>query len=622
VNAGKLLSAAFSLPWGKDQARDLIAEIQEHQAQRGGAHRAGTLTTGPLRAMEHYLQSHFGERPIKTVETGCGASTILLSHYAGKHLAFCYDDRAEANSSVDFATSFPGFDADRVEWIFGPTQQALLRRPLAEEVDLVLIDGPHGYPFPELEYFAFYPWLRPGGVLILDDIHIPTIRNLFDVLREDDMFYPHQVVGTTAFLIRSSAPALSREGDDWWLQRYNVQRFPVDPGDGESPRLRVPFSLSYAGGRLARLGNAFRRGIVLVDGQPVTEGSLAMMRLALDRPLPGRMVVDIEVECVAPGQQPEAAFEAFVNLASLGRRPFRKEKRQSLSVVLDACAHPVIDIKFHVWGHKAADEIAGVQAQTFDKRRLGLILRRVSARALDEAPATDFSDITTRQGAVVSFQCGSQTIRFFVDNPCDPIQARHAAGWFFAWDELDALRRHVAPGVSVLDVGANGGNHTVFFERILGASKVVPIEALPSAIERLRLNAALNQLTHTDLGHLGIALGARSGKGSAVALATVNPRNPRVVEDASGAIRIEPGDAALNGYEPGLIRIDAQRREIDVLQGLSGTIRRCRPILSVNVRDTTREDVEALLRQWGYGTAGEHVRGDTTINLVLKHEGA
>jgi FkbM family methyltransferase len=384
----------------------------------------------------------------------------------------------------------------------------------------------------------------------------------------------------------------------------------------------MPFSLSYAGGRLARLGNAFRRGFVLVDGQPATEGSLAMMRLALDRPLPGKTVVDIEVECVAPEQQPEAGFEAFVNLASLGQRSFAKDKLHHLSVVLDACGCPVIDIKFHVWGQKTADGIGGVQAQTFDKRRLGLILRRVSARPLDGAPAAALSQITTRQGAVVSFQCESQTIRFFVDDPGDPIQARHEAGWFFAWDELDALRRHAAPGVSVLDVGADGGNHTVFFERILGASKVVAIEALPSAIERLRLNAALNQLARTDLGHLGIALGARSGKGSAVALGTVNPRNLRIVEDASGAIRIEPGDAALAGYEPGLIRIDARWQETDVLQGLSGTIRRCRPILSVNVRDTTRADLEALLRQWGYGTASEHVRGDTTINLVLKHKEA
>ena len=34
----------------------------------------------------------------------------------------------------------------------------------------VLIDGPHGYPFPEIEYFYFYPRLKPGALLVVDDI--------------------------------------------------------------------------------------------------------------------------------------------------------------------------------------------------------------------------------------------------------------------------------------------------------------------------------------------------------------------------------------------------------------------------------------------------------------------
>lgn len=621
MNASKPLTAPFSLAGGKERARDLIAEIQKHQARRGGAHHAGTLTVGPLRAIESYLQSHFGGRPVKTVETGCGASTILFSEYAQKHLTYCYDDRADENSSVDFTTSFPGFDGGRVEWVFGPTQKTIPRRPLDEEVDLILIDGPHGYPFPELEYFAFYPWLRRDGVLILDDIHIPTIRNLFDFLREDEMFYPHQVVGSTAFLIRSDAAALSREGDDWWLQRYNVQRFPVDPSDGAGPKLGLPFSISYKGGRLARLGNAFQRGFVLVDGQPTTEGSLAMMRLALNEPPPGKTLVDIEVECVAPEEQPEAGFEAFVNLTSLGRRRFGAEKLHRLSVALDGGEHPVIDIKFHVWGQKAADEIEGLGTQTFDRRKLGLMLRRISARPAVEAAATA-GDITTRQGAVVSFSCEGQTIRFFVDNAQDRIQACHEAGRFFEWDELEALRRHVERGVNVLDIGANGGNHTVFFERFLGASKVVPIEALPSCLERLRLNVALNHLTRTDLGRLGIALGARPAKGSALILRAVDPHNPTILEDPNGTIAIKRGDSVLEGYEPGLIRIDAQRRAIEVLEGLSGTIQRCRPVLSVNVDDTTRRGVEGLLCRWRYGIADQHVRGDTTMSMVFKHEAA
>jgi FkbM family methyltransferase len=628
LNATSLCTAPLSPTRGGRQPRNLIAEIESHQALRGGAHRAGTLTTAPLRAIEAYLTTHFGDRQIQTVETGCGASTILLAHYAHNHLAFCYDDRAERNSSVDFATSFPGFDADCIEWVFGPTQQTILSRPLREPVDLVLIDGPHGYPFPELEYFAFYPWLRPEGVLILDDIHIPTIRNLYEFLREDAMFYPHQVVGTTAFLIRTQVPALSREGDDWWLQRYNIQRFPAVATGTAGAKLGVPFGLSYGDGRLARLGDAFHRGFILVDGQPTTEGDLAMLRLELDRPVCGATVVDIEVECVAAEQQPEAGFEAFVNLTSLGKQQFRGEQRIRLSVTIDDWTHPVIDIKFHLWGQRAADEIVGFPSGTFDKRRPGLILKRIAARPAHApgagpaaaATAAAAGDIVTREGAIVSFRCQQQTVRFFVDNPEDAIQAEHAAGRFYEWDTLGVLRRHVERGAGVLDVGAKGGNHTVFFERILGASRVVPIEVDPGDIERLRLNTALNQLTRTDLGHLGIALGARPGRGTAVGAGAASPHSSMLIEDPAGIIPILPGDGALEGHEFGLIRIAAQCNALDVLQGLSRTIQRNRPVVVLSVSDKTRQNVQALLHRWGYGIAGEQMRSGTIVSLVFKHQ--
>jgi hypothetical protein len=89
--------------------------------------------------------------------------------------------------------------------------------------------------------------------------------------------------------------------------------------------------------------------------------------------------------------------------------------------------------------------------------------------------------------------------------------------------------------------------------------------------------------------------------------------------DSPGDIPVLPGDRALEGHEFGLIRIDAQWSTIDVLQGLSGTIRRNWPVLFVNVWDRTRGDVEALLRRWGYQIAEEHVRADAGINLVFTH---
>ncbi len=204
----------------------LVNRIVRYQEQIGGAHRAGTCSAGPLEKLEWYLVEYFDSRPIRSIETGCGASTIVFANYATRHTAYCYDDREFDASSVKYAQDFPGFREDRVDWIFGPTQRTVFEHPPTEQVDLVLLDGPHGYPFPELEYFAFYNWLRPGGILIVDDIHIPTINRFYRFLLEDESFLRHGLASTTAYFQRTNAPAFNMEGDDWWLQRYNAQRFP------------------------------------------------------------------------------------------------------------------------------------------------------------------------------------------------------------------------------------------------------------------------------------------------------------------------------------------------------------------------------------------------------------
>ena len=85
-----------------------------------------------------------------------------------------------------------------VEFVEGFCQETVPKYDLPE-LDFALIDGAHGYPFPELDYYYFYPKVKVGGLLVVDDIHIPTVHNMFMVLKEDDMFELDQIVDTTAF---------------------------------------------------------------------------------------------------------------------------------------------------------------------------------------------------------------------------------------------------------------------------------------------------------------------------------------------------------------------------------------------------------------------------------------
>ena len=180
-----------------------------------GLHTAGTF---PARTFDAILR-HAVQKPIRhSAETGSGASTLLFSHLSENHTVFALDDNS---GSVVNVRRSPLLRADRVTFVEGPTQQTLPRHIFNEKLQLVLIDGPHAYPFPDLEYYFLYPHLDTGALLILDDIHIRSVHNLFDFLRADAMFDLVEVVGSTAFFRRTAAPLFNPLGDGWPEQGYN-----------------------------------------------------------------------------------------------------------------------------------------------------------------------------------------------------------------------------------------------------------------------------------------------------------------------------------------------------------------------------------------------------------------
>lgn len=215
----------------------VTARLVEAESDRP-LHRWGGLHYEVLAAIE----THLGSDVLRTAETGCGRSTILFSNLARFHTTFCLDDTVhDDTSSVRYFETSELFKPEAVTRIYGPTQQTLPAYKHAGFYDCVLIDGPHGYPFPDLEYYFFYPKIRQGGLLVLDDVQIASIGRMADILQEDAMWDLVELVETTAIFRRTFAPTVSETGDDWWEQGYNQRRTTPDKRffDG-SPKLK-PF---------------------------------------------------------------------------------------------------------------------------------------------------------------------------------------------------------------------------------------------------------------------------------------------------------------------------------------------------------------------------------------------
>jgi len=194
--------------------RDVLKEILQLQAV---LHAAGTVSSDALTALARHASNRLPIR--RSVETGCGATTLLLSHLSKHHTVFALD----IGGSVANVRRSPLLREGVVSFVDGPSQRTLPQHHFTAKLQLAVIDGPHAYPFPDLEYYWLYPHLETGSLLVLDDIHIRSINNLFHFLRSDEMFRLDEVVKTTAFFTRTDAPTFDPVGDGWNQQRYNAR---------------------------------------------------------------------------------------------------------------------------------------------------------------------------------------------------------------------------------------------------------------------------------------------------------------------------------------------------------------------------------------------------------------
>lgn len=178
-------------------------------------------------------------------------------------------------------------------------------------------------------------------------------------------------------------------------------------------------------------------------------------------------------------------------------------------------------------------------------------------------------------------------------------------------DEITFHTRTHRPGL-ILDVGAHDGLLTIPFARLPGA-RVMAFEPLPSA--HARLAAACADLPNVELRRE--ALGAAPGRLMlSVPVVDGQPAEQwaSLAKDygafASVTTEAHPVEVitldSLGLSDVTHMKVDAEGFEQEVLEGARATLRRCRPVLSLELEERHREgatrDVPALLAALGYET--------------------
>lgn len=187
----------------------------------------------------------------------------------------------------------------------------------------------------------------------------------------------------------------------------------------------------------------------------------------------------------------------------------------------------------------------------------------------------------------------------------DWISDQLAAGVPYEHLFLRWVAAFMPPGRRIVDVGANIGNHSIYWA--LRGAQVDAFEANPVTVDLLRRNierAGAQVKVHP------VGLGASNTQ---AALVEGRPGNLSGQRLAVGAGGIEVRALDESGIDPDFVKIDVEGMEPAVLQGARETLRRCRPVLMIEANDPVA--VRDTLRPLGYRRFPISASGTTFLYL-------
>jgi FkbM family methyltransferase len=186
---------------------------------------------------------------------------------------------------------------------------------------------------------------------------------------------------------------------------------------------------------------------------------------------------------------------------------------------------------------------------------------------------------------------------------------------FYELDVLMKCRARYLPGTAAIDVGANIGNHTVFFAAIIGA-RVHAFEPCPANHALLSHNVIANRIEDRVAVHR-CALADAEGTGI-IELGMPDNFGTTRVRSGAGDVTVRRLDD-LDINEPvGLLKIDVEGTEAAVLRGAQRLITTWLPDICVEAgeADAFRE-VAALLLALGYAPSGRYAWTPTYLFTAL-----
>ena len=142
----------------------------------------------------------------KTLETGSGISTLVFALRQSNHIAIT--PSATEVAAIRAYADANEIPLDRVEFIVEASERYLPRYE-GKDLDLVLIDGKHAFPWPILDWFYTADRLKQGGIVVLDDLQMSSVAILRDFILEDPRWQLERSFGRRAVAVKKISASVT-----------------------------------------------------------------------------------------------------------------------------------------------------------------------------------------------------------------------------------------------------------------------------------------------------------------------------------------------------------------------------------------------------------------------------
>jgi FkbM family methyltransferase len=228
-------------------------------------------------------------------------------------------------------------------------------------------------------------------------------------------------------------------------------------------------------------------------------------------------------------------------------------------------------------------------------------------------------------GGILNFEYHGETFYFYLPFKRDVIQSYMIYNkTFYELAQLEELRKYIKDsGIeinTIIDVGANIGNHTIYLTKMLGALHTYSFEPFEPAYDTLVDNICLNKLCF-EVSAYNIALGDNDMPAKVFYTNSVHEKdnigNTKIMQCPEGDMKVSVLDDINIPNKIDFMKIDVEGFEARVILGAKETILRDKPLIWVESFPENFVMTNYILETLGY----EIVKEMSEANYIYRYKG-